>query len=129
MHKRNGLAWLLALLALSLCLGLMVSLAGLVRTESASVGHFSAQARLRAAAQGAALRGLAELQSAAGPDIAHTYPVMSGGLRVGRGPVVLVPDGEAEWEGLRWRWRVEDLSLSADLAARPMASRQASVLR
>ena len=126
MHKRNGLAWLLALLALSLCLGLMVSLAGLVRTESASVGHFSAQARLRAAAQGAALRGLAELQSAAGPDIAHTYPVMSGGLRVGRGPVVLVPDGEAEWEGLRWRWRVEDLSLSADLAARPMASRQAS---
>ena len=38
----------------------------------------------------------------------------------------MVPDGEAEWEGLRWRWRVEDLSLSADLAARPMASRQAS---
>ena len=127
MHKRNGLALLLALLALSLCLGLMFSLAGLGRAESASASYYVAQAGLRAAARGAALRGLAALQSAAGPDIAYTYDHgVPAGLRVGRPLAVLVPDGEAELEGRRWRWRVEDLSLSCDLAARPMASLRAS---
>lgn len=117
---------MLALLAMSACLGLIFLLAGLGRTESASASHFAAQAGLRAAAQGAALRGLAALQSAAGPDVAYTYQVEPAGLRVGRGSAVLVPEGEAEHDGLRWRWRVEDLSLSSDLAARPMASRRAS---
>jgi len=38
----------------------------------------------------------------------------------------LLPEGEAEIDGLRWCWSVEDLSMSHDLAARPMATRQAS---
>lgn len=126
MHKRNGLALLLALLALSLCLGLMFSLAGLGRAESASASYYVAQAGLRAAAQGAALRGLAALQSAAGPDIAYTYQTTLSGVRVGRGSSVLMTEGEAEIDGLRWRWSVEDLSMSHDLASRPMATRQAS---
>ena len=126
MPKRNGLALLLALLAMSACLGLTFLLVGLGRTESAATSMLAAQARLRAAAQGAALRGLAGLQSSAGPDVAFTYHDVSAGVRIGRGPSVWVPDGEAELEGLRWRWSVEDLSLSYDLAARPMASRQAS---
>ena len=126
MHKRNGLALLLALLALSLCLGLMFSLAGLGRAESASASYCVAQAGLRAAAQGAALRGLAALQSAAGPDVAYTYQTAPSGVRVGRGSSVLLTEGEAEIDGLRWLWSVEDLSMSHDLASRPMATRQAS---
>ena len=126
MPKRNGLALLLALLAMSACLGLIFLLEGLGRTESAATSMIADQAGLRLAAQGAALRGLAGLQSSAGPDVAFTYHDVSAGVRIGRGPSVWVPDGEAELEGLRWRWSVEDLSLSYDLAARPMASRQAS---
>ena len=117
---------LLALLALSLCLGLMFGLAALGRAESSSASHFEAQAGLRAAAQGAALRGLAALQSSAGPDVAHTYQSDRRGVSIGRGPSVMLSDDEVELGGLRWRWTVEDLSLSSDLAARPMASRQAS---
>lgn len=117
---------MLALLALSLCLGVMSRLAGLCLTESASSGRFAAWSGLRAAAEGAALRGMAELQFAAGPDTAHTYCAATEGLRVGRGSAVLDPDGEAEFRDVRWRWTVEDLSMSHDLAARPMASRQAS---
>ena len=126
MHKRNGLALLLALLAGSVCLGLMVLLAGLVRTESAQSARSVEMSDLRATAQGAALRGLAELQSAAGPDIAYTYQVKPAGLCAGRGSAVWLLEGQVEAEGLGWRWRVEDLSLSSDLAARPMASRRAS---
>ena len=126
MPKRNGLALVLALLAMSACLGLIFLLTGLARMESALAARFVDMARLRAAAQGAALRGLAELQSAAGPDVAYTYQTAQNGLRVGRGSSVLMPEGEAEIDGLRWRWSVEDLSMSHDLASRPMATRQAS---
>ncbi len=116
---------MLALLALSLCLGVMARLASLSLTESASSRHSAARSGLRAAAEAAALRGLAELQFAAGPDKAHTYS-SAAGLHVGRGSSVLIPDGAAELQGLRWHWTIEDLSLSHDLAARPMATRQAS---
>ena len=126
MHKRNGLALLLALLTLSACLGLIFLLTSLAITESALAARFIDMTHLRAAAQGAALRGLAELQSAVGPDIAYTYQTTSNGLRVGRASSVLIPESEAEIDGLRWRWSVEDLSMSHDLAARPMATRQAS---
>ena len=126
MPKRNGLALVLALLAMSACLGLIFLLTGLAQTESALAARFAEKANLRVAAQGAALRGLAELQAAAGPDITHTYQTTPNGLRVGRGSSVLMPEGEAEIDGLRWRWWVEDLSMSHDLAARPMATRQAS---
>jgi hypothetical protein len=126
MHKRNGLALLLALLTLSACLGLIFLLTSLAITESALAARFVDMTHLRAAAQGAALRGLAELQSAAGPDIAYTYQTTPNGLCVGRGSSVLLPEGEAEIDGLRWCWSVEDLSMSHDLAARPMATRQAS---
>ena len=126
MPKRNGLALVLALLAMSACLGLIFLLTGLARTESALAARFVDMTHLRTAAQGAALRGLAELQSAAGPDVAYTYQTTHNGLRVGRGSSVLMPEGEAEIDGLRWRWSVEDLSMSHDLASRPMATRQAS---
>ena len=126
MHKRNGLALVLALLTMSACLGLIFLLTGLVRTESALAARFVDMASLRATAQGAALRGLAELQFSAGPDRAFTYAEESTRVRVGRGSAVLTPEGEAEIDGLRWRWSVEDLSMSHDLAARPMATRQAS---
>jgi len=111
---------------MSACLGLIFLLTGLARTESALAARFVDMTHLRTAAQGAALRGLAELQSAAGPDVAYTYQTTHNGLRVGRGSSVLMPEGEAEIDGLRWRWSVEDLSMSHDLASRPMATRQAS---
>ena len=117
---------MLALLTMSACLGLIFLLTGLVRTESALAARFVVMANLRAAAQGAALRGLAGLQFSAGPDMAFTYAEESTRVRVGRGSAVLTPEGEAEIDGLRWRWSVEDLSMSHDLAARPMATRQAS---
>lgn len=114
------------LLALAICLTLMALLAALGRTETVSVIHLAAQAALRSAAQGAALRGLAELQFGAGPDKVFTYSAASDGLRIGRGSSALIPAGSIELEGLRWRWMIEDLSLSHDIAARPMATRQAS---
>jgi hypothetical protein len=126
MHKKNGLALLLALLVASACLGLIVLLTGLVRTESSATARSSAQAALRAAALGAALRGLAGLQSSAGQDIAYTYETTSHGLRVVRGSSDLIPGGAADLSGLRWSWSVEDLSMSYDIAARPMATRRAS---
>jgi hypothetical protein len=126
MHKRNGLALLLTLLASSLCLCLIFLLAGLTRSESAAANHFSAQARLRAAARGAALRALGGLQAAAGPDVACSYRDDTHGTRVVGRSFAWDLDGAAELEGVSWRWSVEDLSLSADLAARPMAVRQAS---
>jgi len=126
MRKRNGLALLLTLLALSLCLGLMASWVGLGNMESAAASHFAAQAALRAGARGAALRGLAGLQATAGQDVAYTYLGRLAGLCVGRGPSAVMMDGEAEADGLRWRWTVEDLSQSHDLTARPMATRRAS---
>lgn len=126
MHKRNGLALLLTLLALSLCLGLAASWVTLGNMESAAVAHFAAQAALRSGARGAALRGLAGLQATAGQDVAFTYFSRSAGLCVGRGSSAVMMDGETEADGLRWRWTVEDLSQSHDLAARPMAARRAS---
>ncbi len=126
MPKRNGLALLLTLFALTLCLGLIFLLADLGRTEGAAASHFAVQARLRASALGAALRALAGLQSAAGPDVACTYRDVARGTRVVGRSFISDLDGSAELEGVRWRWRVDDLSLSADLAARPMAARQAS---
>jgi len=126
MPKRNGLALLLALLAMSLCLGLVFLFAGLGRTESAAASQFARRAGLHAAAQGAALRGLAELQAAAGTDVACTFRDPSAGVCVGRGSSVMGTEGVAELEGVRWRWFVEDLSLAYDSAARPMATRQAS---
>ena len=126
MPKRNGLALLLALLAMSLCLGLTFLFAGLGRTESAAASHFAAQARLRAAARGAALRALGGLQAAAGPDVACSYRDNAHGTRVAARSSTWDLDGAVDLEGVSWRWSVEDLSLSADLAARPMAARQAS---
>ena len=126
MPKRNGLALLVALLALSACLGLTFLFAGLGRTESAAASQFARRAVLHAAAQGAALRGLAELQAEAGTDVAYTFRDSSVGVCVGHGSAVRGTEGVAELEGVRWRWSVEDLSLSYDLAARPMATRQAS---
>jgi hypothetical protein len=126
MHKKNGLALLLALLVTAACLGLIFLLAGLGRTESITASRSSAQATLRTAALGAALRGLAGLQSSAGPDVACTYEATPHGLSVGRGSSVLIAGGAAELSGLRWRWSVEDLSMSYDIAARPMATRRAS---
>jgi hypothetical protein len=121
MHKRNGLALLLTLLASSLCLCLIFLLAGLTRSESAAANHFSAQARLRAAARGAALRALGGLQAAAGPDVACSYRDDTHGTRVAGRSFAWDLDGAAELEGISWRWSVEDLSLSADLAARQSA--------
>ena len=111
---------------MSACLGLIFLLTGLAWTESAQAARFAEKANLRAAAEGAALRGLAGLQSAAGPDIAHTYQADLSGVRVGRGSAVLACEGEAAIDGLRWHWSAQDLSLSHDFAARPMARRQAS---
>jgi hypothetical protein len=126
MHKRNGLALLLALLAMSLCLGLICLLAVFTRIESASAGVFLAKVRLNSAAQGAAFLGLAELQSAGGPDVAFTYSKDSAVVRIGRGSSVSNLEGQAQLGDLRWRWMVEDISLSHDIAALPMAARQAS---
>ena len=127
MNKRNGLALLLTLLAMGICLGLAIQLGGLITTETAASGLFARKSRLRFAAEAAALRGLAELQAAAGPDVAHTYQSQAGTLCVGRGQTKADIGGEAELDGQRCRWSVEDLSLSYDLAARPLAASHASV--
>ena len=126
MNKRNGLALLLTLLAVGACMGLASLCAGFVSTESAGAGRFVLRAKLRSAAEASALRGLAELQSAAGPDVAHTYRTQAGTFSISRGLFKSEPGGEAELDGLRWRWSIEDLSLGYDLTARPLAASHAS---
>jgi len=126
MHKRNGLALLLALLAVSACLGLAVLLGDFISMETAASGLFARRAGLRSLAEAAALRGLAELQAAAGPDVAHTYQLQAGTLSVGRGLTKVDIGGEAELDGLRWRWAIQDLSMGFDLTARPLAASYAS---
>lgn len=126
MHKRNGLALLLALLAVSACLGLAVLLGGFITTETAASRLSARRSVLRLEAEASALRGLAELQAAAGPDVAYTYQSQAGTLCVGRGLNKADISGEAELDGLRWRWTIEDLSLGYDLTARPLAASHAS---
>jgi hypothetical protein len=126
MNKRNGLSFLITLLAMNVCLGLASLFVGLIMTETASSDLAARRAGLRSAAEAAALRCLSELQAVAGPDLAHTYQAKLGTLCIGRGLNKTEIGGEAEIDGLRWRWSVDDLSLGYDLIARPLAASHAS---
>ncbi|MGA1337618.1 MAG: hypothetical protein ACO34G_03505 [Opitutales bacterium] len=126
MNKRNGLALLLALLAMAICLATTFLLSVFMHTEVAAARLGLRYAGLRWAAQSAALRGLADLQFAAGSDQVHTFRREGPTTWAGRGIFRMELGGQAELAGVRWCWSVEDLSQGFDLAARPMASRQAS---
>lgn len=117
---------LLALLVMSACLALALMLGGFIVAEGAAADGLAKKAGLRSAAEAAAMRGLADLQAAAGPDVAHTYQVRAGTVHVGRGVHPRQVGSEVELGGQRWRWSAEDLSMGYDLTAMPAAASHAS---
>ena len=126
MHKRNGLALFAALLLLACLVALACVLAALVILELRQGEAVLGRAQLRRAAENAALLGVAQLQSGLGPDIASTWENPPGVLTV-KGSA-----GQAQLAGV-WvdgsisaRWEARDLSLSHDVAARYVATIQAS---
>lgn len=126
MHKRNGLALLVALMLMAMLLAAALALATLASVELGRSQAVLRVHRLRFSAENAARRGFAELQASLGPDAAHTFEDATGRLvgAGGNGQACLV--GEADEEAIRVSWRVEDLALGYDVAAASVAASQAS---
>lgn len=126
MHKRNGLALLVALMMAAALVALTFSLASLVLLERRHVTVSDEGRKMRGAAELAAFRGLAELQVRMGPDQACDHvdlrglPVSFG--KAGRGEL----SGGFSEEGLTCAWSIKDLSLGHDVAAKYVAGLQAS---
>lgn len=126
MHKRNGLGLLAGLLLMASLVALACTLASLLTLASREQAVCQAQARLRAAAETAALLGLAEAQRHLGADVAHTWAEADGRLGVGRHAERVVLPGAPIAGTIVMRWDIEDLSLRHDLAAGATAALQAS---
>ena len=107
--------------------GFCVALLPVAAAECASAAN---RRRLRQDAEALLGLALAEVQAAAGADQVATW--MDGAVAVasrvtpmGREEVRLA--GERSLEGVRWRWRCEDLACGYDLGGEATASRQATV--
>ncbi len=121
MNKKNGLALITALMATTLLCGSVLILATFCAQSDAEADAFARRFRLRAAAEAAARRGLAELQLVAGPDARHTYVDAAALLQVGGASENSRPEGRALVDGVRWRWTIKDLSAVRDRAASAQA--------
>ena len=126
MNKRNGLALLVSLLLMAALGALALSLASLLLLERRQQEVGGRVGALRIASENAAKLGLAELQAGLGPDVGHDFESSSGQLlAVGKSAQTRLT-GEAEEGSTLLRWEVADLALRHDLAARSVASLQAS---
>lgn len=126
MHKRNGLALLVALMLMAMLVALALSLASLLSLESRRLETERLGRSLRFAAENAARRGLAELQAGLGPDVAHDYEAVPGTLVSGGRAQWTLMTGAAEEGSIVARWRIEDLSMAYDVASPAVAAGQAS---
>jgi hypothetical protein len=127
MKKRSGWALLLALMAMASALCAALVFASFLRVELRAAGSAENSARLRAAAEQAARRGLAELQRLAGRDAVATYADRAGRLQVIDGrDGAQGPSGVWSEDEIRWSWELTDLTQGFDAASRDEASRRAS---
>ena len=126
MHKRNGLVLLASLMVLAGLVALAFSLASLLMIEHRQQEAVRRGRALRMASENTAMLGLTELQAGLGPDVGHSYESTPGQL-VARGKSAQVKlTGEFADGSLLCRWTTTDLSMGHDVAARSVASGQAS---
>lgn len=127
MHKRNGLALLAALMLMAALGALVFSASTMVLLELRQQEAVRQGRALRVASENAALRGLAELQSAMGIDAVADFEPVPGSLAALRRGMQTNLTGAFEDGSLRASWEVVDLSLRHDVGARSVAALQASV--
>lgn len=126
MSKRNGLALFAALMLMAALVLLTLTLASLTLIEARQQEAARRGQALRRLAEGSALRGVAELQAALGPDIGYTWRSPTGALEMAGGTRRSALGG-ADVEGtFLTRWEVHDLSMGHDRAATAQAASQAS---
>jgi len=126
MRKRNGLVLLASLMVLAGLVALAFSLASLITIEHRQQEAVRRGRALRMAAENAARLGLAALQAGLGPDVGHSYESSPGQLIAGNKSAQVNLTGDFADGSLLCRWSVTDLSMGHDVAARSVASGQAS---
>ena len=126
MSKRNGLALLASLMVMAGLVALAFSLASLVLLELRQQEAVRRERAVRMASENAALVGLAELQAGLGPDVGHSFESSPGHLVTAGKSAQMKLTGEFADGSILCRWSVTDLSMGYDMAARSVASGQAS---
>ncbi len=126
MHKRKGLALLASLMAMAALVALAFTLASLAMIELRHQAVVQRVRALRIASENAARLGLAELQAGLGPDVGLSYESSPGQLVAGGKSAQVKLTGEFADGSLLCRWSTTDLSMGHDVAARSVASGQAS---
>ena len=126
MRKRNGLVLLASLMVMAGLVALAFSLASLLMIEHRQQEAVRRGRALRMASENTARLGLAELQAGLGPDVRHSHESSPGQLVAGGKSAQMNLTGEFADGSLLCRWSVTDLSMGHDVAARSVASGQAS---
>jgi hypothetical protein len=126
MRKRNGLVLLASLMVLAGLVALAFSMASLLMIEHRQQEAVRRGRALRIASESAARLGLAELQAGLGQDVGHSYESSPGRLIAGKKSAQVNLTGDFEDSSILCRWSVTDLSMGHDVAARSVASGQAS---
>lgn len=126
MHKRKGLALLASLMAMAALVALAFTLASLLMIEQRQQEAARRGRALRIASENAARLGLAELQAKLGSDVGYDFESSPGQLVTGGKSAQVKLTGEFADGSLLCRWSTTDLSMGYDLAARSIASGQAS---
>jgi hypothetical protein len=126
MHKRKGLALLASLMAMAALVALAFTLASLLMIEQRQQEAARRGRALRIASENAARLGLAELQAKLGSDVGYDFESSPGQLVTGGKSAQIKLTGEFADGSLLCRWSTTDLSMGYDLAARSVASGQAS---
>ncbi len=126
MNKRNGLVLLASLMVLAGLVALAFSLASLLMIEHRQEEAVRRGRALRIASENAARLGLAALQAGLGLDVGHSYESSPGQLIAGSKSSQVKLTAEFADGSLLYRWSTTDLSMGHDMAARSVASGQAS---
>lgn len=126
MNKRKGLALLASLMAMAALVALAFTLASLVTIELRQQEAIQRVRVLRIASENAARLGLAELQARLGPDVGYDFESTSRQLTAGGKSVQAKLTGESLEGSILYGWSTTDLSMAYDVAARSVASGQAS---
>jgi hypothetical protein len=126
MNKRNGLVLLASLMVLAGLVALAFSLASLLMIEHRQQEAVRRGRALRIASENAARLGLAALQGGLGLDVGHSYESSPGQLIAGSKSSQVKLTAEFADGSLLCRWSTTDLSMGHDVAARSVASGQAS---
>ncbi len=126
MHKRKGLALLASLMAMAALVALAFTLASLAMIELRQQEAVQRVQALRIASESAARLGLAELQARLGPDVGYDFESSPRQLTAGGKSAQVKLTGEFADGSVLCRWAATDLTMGYDVAARSVASGQAS---